>query len=58
MIGTSFAAVTAQLSNSMPGGTPSIKLAYAAAGVALFVYAIGFACSFLLPEPDPHKITE
>jgi hypothetical protein len=58
MIGTSFAAVTAQLSNSMPGGTPSVKLAYAAAGVALFVYAIGFACSFLLPEPDPHKITE
>ncbi len=58
MIGTSFAAVTAQLSNSMSGATPSIKLAYAAAGVALFVYAVGFLCSFLLPEPDPHKITE
>lgn len=58
MIGTSFAAVTAQLSNSMPGATPSIKLAYAAAGVGLFVYAVGFLCSFYLPEPDPHKITE
>lgn len=58
MIGTSFAAVTAQLSNSMPGATPSIKLAYAAAGVGLFVYAVGLFCSFYLPEPDPHKITE
>lgn len=58
MIGTSFAAVTAQLSNSMPGATPSHKLAYAAAGVALFVYAVGFLCSFALPEPDPHKIEE
>ena len=58
MIGTSFAAVTAQLSNSMPGATPSIKLAYAAAGVALFAYAAGFLSSFALPEPDPHKISE
>ena len=58
MIGTSFAAVTAQLSNSMPGATTSIKVAYAAAGVAAFVYAVGFLFSFMLPEPDPHKLSE
>jgi predicted MFS family arabinose efflux permease len=58
MIGTSFAAVTAQLSNSMPGPTPTTKLAYTAAAVALFVYAVGFISSFFLPEPDPRKISE
>jgi len=51
MVGTSFAAVTAQLSNSMP-------LAYAAATVALFVYLVGFLSSFKLPEPDPKTISE
>lgn len=58
MIGTSFAAVTATLSNSMPGAGPSVKLAYAAAGVGAFVYLVGFASSFFLPEPDPGKIKE
>jgi hypothetical protein len=28
-----------------------VRLAYAAAGVALFVYALGLTLSFLLPEP-------
>ncbi|MFN7921348.1 MAG: MFS transporter [Bryobacteraceae bacterium] len=58
MIGTSFAAVTAQLAGSMPGTGPSMKLTYAAAAVALFVYAAGFIASFFLPEPDPGKIRE
>jgi MFS family permease len=58
MIGTSFAAVTAQLAGSMPGTTPSMKLAYAAAAVALFVYGVGFLSSFFLPEPDPGRIKE
>jgi hypothetical protein len=52
MVGTSFAAVTAQLSGVMPGATPPTKLAYAAAAVALFVYVIGFLASFALPEPE------
>jgi MFS family permease len=54
MLGTSFAAVTAQLSNSMPGATPQVKLAYAAAAVGLFVYLVGFAASFRLPDPGQH----
>ncbi|MCC6535964.1 MAG: MFS transporter [Bryobacterales bacterium] len=58
MIGTSFAAVTATLSNTMPGAGPSVKLAYAAAGVGAFVYVVGLASSFFLPEPDPGKIKE
>jgi hypothetical protein len=51
MVGTSFAAVTAQLSGIMPGATPPTKLAYAAAAVAFFVYFVGFVASFALPEP-------
>jgi len=51
MVGTSAALVTTQLSNVMPGGSPPAQLAYAAAAVALFVYAVGFLASFWLPEP-------
>ncbi len=51
MIGTAFAAVTAQLSNIMPGASAPAQLAFAAAAVALFVYVVGLACSFALPEP-------
>ena len=58
MVGTSFAAVTAQLSNVAPGVGAAAKTAFAAAIVALFVYAVGFASSFHLPEPDPKKIAE
>jgi MFS family permease len=58
MFGTSFAAVTAQLTAAMPGGTPSTKLAYAAATVAVFVYAVGFLCSFRLPEPERGKLMD
>jgi len=51
MVGTSAALVTTQLSNVMPGGSPPAQLAYAAAAVALLVYAVGFVASFWLPEP-------
>lgn len=52
MLGTSFAMVTTTLANLIPGGTPASKIAYAAAAVALFVYAAGFALSFFLQEPE------
>jgi hypothetical protein len=51
MVGTSAALLTAQLANAMP-------LAYAAASVALLVYALGFVCSFWLPEPKQEKLLE
>jgi MFS family permease len=58
MFGTSAAFVTTQLANNMPGTSPSMKLAYAAAGVALAVYAIGFLASFALPEPKTEKLPD
>lgn len=58
MIGTSAALLTTQLSRFMPGGPPSTKLAYAAAGVALFVYALGLISSFWLPEPERQELPE
>jgi hypothetical protein len=51
MIGTSAALLTTTLAGSMPGASPSHQMAYAAAAVALAVYAIGLAASFWLPEP-------
>jgi MFS family permease len=44
MLGTFAALVTTKMANMMP-------LAYAAASVALFVYAFGLLLSFWLPEP-------
>ncbi|MPY86882.1 MAG: MFS transporter [Luteitalea sp.] len=58
MVGTSAALLTAQLSNVMPGGTPSEQLAYAAATVALLTYAVGFTASFWLPEPKSEALPE
>jgi MFS family permease len=58
MFGTSAAFVTTQLANVTPGTTPSMKLAYAAAAVALGVYAIGFLASFALPEPQSEELPE
>jgi MFS family permease len=54
MIGTSFAWVTSTIAVQgwMPGGSPQTKLAYTAAGVALFVYLGGVILSFWLPEPE------
>jgi nitrate/nitrite transporter NarK len=58
MIGTSAAYVTTSLVSSMPGGTPPMQLAYAAALVGTTVYVIGFVTSFFLPEPKEGTIRE
>jgi hypothetical protein len=42
----------------MPGGSPSTRLAFAAAIVAFLVYAVGFIASFWLPEPEDDKLPE
>jgi MFS family permease len=57
MLGTSAAYVTTHLQALMPGATPSAKLAYAAAAVALFVYSLALVLSFFLPEP-PKTLAE
>lgn len=51
MIGTSAALLTSQIARQMPGAVPTVKLAYAAAVVALLVYAIALVASYWLPEP-------
>jgi hypothetical protein len=51
MLGTSAAYITTHLAASMHGTTPSIRLAYAAASVALLIYALAVTLSFFLPEP-------
>jgi MFS family permease len=58
MLGTSAAFVTAQLTNVMPGATPALKLAYAAAAVGTTVYIVGFIASFWLPEPESEALPE
>ena len=58
MIGTSFAAVTTVLSKYVPGESPSLRLAYAAAGVGLFVYLVGSIACFWLPEPREGDLAE
>ncbi len=53
LLGTSFAAVTSFVATApwVPGGIPPAKMAYTAAGVALFVYLVGSIACFWLPEP-------
>jgi MFS family permease len=58
MIGTSAALLTTQLAARMPGDTPAVRLAYAAAGVAFLVYAVGLIASFWLPEPPRDRLLE
>ncbi len=58
MIGTSAALLTTQLTNVMPGASSSMQTAYAAAAVALLVYATGFVASFWLPEPETDKLPD
>lgn len=58
VIGTSAAVLTTKLTAWMPGSTPSIKLANAAAAVALLVYAVGSLASFWLPEPKEEELPE
>jgi MFS family permease len=58
MIGTCAALLTTQLVVSMPGATLPEQLAYAAALVGTSVYVLGFAMSFLLPEPGEADLPE
>jgi MFS family permease len=58
MIGTSAALLTTNLVASMPGGSPSIKLAHAAAVVGTAAYVIGFAASWWLPEPTKEDLPD
>ena len=58
MVGTSFAWVTNTLAvMAFPkGGSPAANMAYTAAGVALFVYAVGSLACFWLPEPQKEEL--
>ena len=61
MIGTSFAAVTAWVAAGFTPDNPSPVqaahiMAYTAAGVAVFVYLVGFISSFFLPEPAQEEV--
>ncbi len=58
MIGTGAALLTTSIVASMPGGTPQIRLAYAAALVGTAAYVIGFAASWWLPEPTKEDLPE
>jgi len=60
LIGTSMALVTNKLAllSFMPGGSPPVKMAYAAAIVGFAMYLIGTIACFWLPEPKPEVIDE
>jgi nitrate/nitrite transporter NarK len=58
MIGTSAALVTTTLVQYMPGTSPPMKLAYAAAIVGTSVYVVGFIASFFLPEPKQQELPD
>jgi len=51
MIGTFAAVVTTELARFMPGGHPAVRLAYAAATVAVSVHIASLIASLWLPEP-------
>jgi len=60
MIGTSFALVTSEMAglSFLPGGSEPVKMAYAAAAVALFVYLVGSISCFFLPEPKQQTLVD
>lgn len=58
MLGTSAALLTTQFTHLVPGDTPAVKLAYAAAAVGFVAYVIGFGLTFLLPEPKSEALPE
>jgi MFS family permease len=60
MIGTSFAWVTNTIAASTltEGWPPAMRMAYTAAGVALFVYLAGSIACFWLPEPAKEALPE
>ena len=57
MVDTSLLAGTICVA-SMPGATPIVKLANAAALVGTTVYVIGFIASWWLPEPKAEDLPE
>ena len=58
MIGTAAALLTTSMVASMPGATPQVKLAYAAAAVGTLAYVIGFIASWWLPEPTKEDLPD
>ena len=58
MIGTSAAWVTTTLATTVPGASAPEKLALAAAIVGIATYVIGFASSFVLPEPQAKDMAD
>ncbi len=58
MIGASAPLLTTQFVAAAPAGSPSTKLAYAAAMVAFLVYAGNLVLSYFLPEPEQEKLPE
>ena len=61
LVGTFFAAVTIGISSLVPKDaypTFPAQMGVAAAGVGLFVYLVGFICSFFLPEPPKEEELE
>jgi hypothetical protein len=58
MLGTSAAFVTTSLASSMPGASPSVQLAHAAALVGFAVYVVGTVAASYLPEPARGELPE
>lgn len=58
LIGTSFAAISLQLSSFTPGDNPGAKLAVACGIVVGAVYLVGLIASFWLPEPKELKLQD
>lgn len=58
VIGSAAVLLTTTLTKSMPGSTPSIRTANAAAAVALLVYVVGSLACFWLPEPKHEELPD
>lgn len=62
MIGTCVVFVTTALipvfAKAYPESAPHVHVAYAAAGVAVITYGIGFIASFFLPEPPEGELAD
>ncbi|HEY6371920.1 MAG TPA: MFS transporter [Candidatus Sulfotelmatobacter sp.] len=57
-IGVSAALITTTLSNFMRGGSASVRLAYSAGTVAVFVLTLGLMASFWLQEPKGEQLPD
>jgi hypothetical protein len=58
MIGTAGALVTAELTASMPGGSPSAQLAFAAGAVGVTAFLIALVASEWLTEPESGELPD